>query len=142
MSAFFVTEKTIHDVVTVMRPALMSGDENANEFGRELWRMNIEALRQRYRLDGTDELAQYNDTADRYVFVESTDVTEAQKLKSLNCLLYQCCEGDVDTTDLYKRCDRFSSSLADLLSGGRQVLSFGEHRPFVKGYDEAEWDRS
>ena len=141
MSAFFVSENTIHDVITTLHPAWMTGDEMATDLGRQLIQMNIDAMQEGYEIDA-EELAEYQAARDEYTFVESTDVSEAQLLKSLNCFVYQCAEGDVPKTNpLFARCERHGDLLTLVLAKGRQKLRFGKFRPFVKGYDEAKWGR-
>ena len=140
MSAFFVTKKTIDVVVMAMRPALMTNDDTANAFGRKLYEMNAEALRQRYQLDGTQELTDYLEEAKNYTFEEHKDISDAQLIKSMNCLAYQCCEGDVDESDLYQRLEKEIELQTEAVSKGRTVFQYGANRPFIKGYDEAQWD--
>jgi hypothetical protein len=134
MSAFFVQEGTIDNVIELMRPSAMSGDEVANRFGRELLEMNAESLRQRYDLDGTDELKDYLKAAANYVYVEPK-TSDAQKLKSIGCLTYQCCEGDVDQTPLYKRVAKAETNFGIWLG-----LAPDQSGSTLKGYNEAEWD--
>lgn len=59
--------------------------------GRKLLEMNAEALRQRYDDD--------NDTSYKHTPVE---ISLMQMCKTLHCFRYQCSEGDVPETQLYK----------------------------------------
>ena len=140
MSAFFVSKRTIDNVVMLAKPMHMSGDERANDYGKELIDMNIEALDARYDIKHSGEWSDYHSALEEYVFEEHKDTSEAQQLKSLNCLLYQCSEGDVPETDLFKRLLKLAEDTEQALSKGRQELKFGEYRPFVEGYDDAAWD--
>ena len=127
MSAFFVSRQTIHDAVTawtVMIPQPRSLD-SLNNIGRVLWHMNADALRQRYNLEGTDELAEYKRHAAFYVYALPKDLTTAQMAKSVSCLVYQCSEGDVpETWHSYKVLDGIDRAMGE-----------------PEGYDEAQWDR-
>ena len=118
MSAFFVLEGVIDDVVCLLMPSAMDGDEMANQLGRKLWLMNAEAVQQRYGFDpdgvGAGELATMRAAIDSYTYVEPKSVDEMQRYKSLRCFTYQCCEGNVPEQDLYKRCDKLEDQLDDI----------------------------
>ena len=137
MSAFFVSKSTIDDVITMTRPALMSNDTAANEYGKVLWMMNALAVGARYEEDHSE----YADTISAYTFEEGKDISEAQQLKSLECFLYQCSEGDVPEMSLFRKLDKFCDEMTVTLSKGRQKEKFGQMRPFIEGYDEAQWGR-
>jgi hypothetical protein len=126
MSAFFVSREVIHDTVQawiIAHPQPRSADV-LNGIGRSLWRMNAEALRQRYNLDGTEELAEYLGAAEAYVFFPPK-VSAAQLAKSAHCLRYQSCEGNVpETSDTYQELNRIVDAM------GKPA-----------GYDDAQWDR-
>ena len=138
MSAFMVTKHTIDNVVALAKPMHMSGDSRATEFGAQLIAMNANALGQRYDLPQS-EIDDYALFAKEYVFEERKD-SEVQLLKSLDCFLYQCSEGDVPETDLYKELDKLSTTVTEALSKGRQRIQFGKYYPHVPGWDEAVWD--
>ena len=141
MSAFFVTKKTIDHCVMASIPSAMTGDEVATLQGKTLIAMNIRALVARYpSIADSKELEDYMAAVEAYEFVEHKDAPEAQLLKSLNCWLYQCAEGKVPEEPKYQRLNKLSDDMTGALSGGRQVLQYGEYRPYVPGYEEAEWD--
>jgi hypothetical protein len=102
MSAFIVTEQTIHDTVQAFirhMPTNRAG-KTPDEIGAHLIRMNAEAVRQRYAHipDVVQECAEATAEADDYAFVEPRHLTSGQMLTSATCLLYQCSEGDIETT--------------------------------------------
>ena len=140
MSAFFVQEGVIDDIIATYKPMHMSGDDRANEFGQMLLTMNLYALSQRYVL-GLGERKEYLAVIQGYEYQEPK-TSEAQQLKSLNCFLYQCMEGCTpEALDIYPKLKKHSEFLTEALVKGRQKLSFGEYRPHVEGYDDADWDR-
>ena len=131
MSAFFVSRQTIHDAAQAWIEAHPQprGLSPVNCIGRALWKMNAEALRQRYNLDGTDELAGYVRCASAYVFVQPQNLSRAQMAKSVRCLRYQCSEGDIgegnpDWDLTYEYLSRIADDLGE-----------------PEGFDEATWDR-
>jgi hypothetical protein len=126
MSAFFVTDKTIADAVQCMKECGITRDDLA----RDLWRLNALALEHRY---GTSP-EKFADTIAGYADPKpSSDAF--QVLKSTNCLIYQCSEGDVPELPLYMELERASEAISDRL--GRPDLSGDRHAR----YDAAQWDR-
>lgn len=126
MSAFFVTDKTIADAVQCMQESGIT----RNGLARDLWEMNVRALQQRYSAnpkDYEDVIAAYGDP--------QPSINPYQVLKSANCLLYQCSEGDVTEEPLFKELEQASEALSARL--GEPDLR--ESRDFR--YDAAEWDR-
>lgn len=132
MSAFFVSRQTIHDTVAawcICHPMPRS-TATLDSIGRQLWALNAEALRQRYRLDTTGpenaaELAEYLRDAAAYAYHPPCNASPAQLAKSANCLSYQCCEGDLpETSELYRALDLLCKAM------GKPA-----------GYDAAQWDR-
>jgi predicted aldo/keto reductase-like oxidoreductase len=128
MSAFFVSRQTIHDDVTAWaycQPQPRSMD-TLNTIGRQLWLMNAEAMQQRYpQIVGTEEQTDYLGSAAAHVYFPPRNITLAQMAKSVCCLSYQCCEGDVpETWPAFKTLEQIATTL-------------GEPR----GYDAAQSDR-
>lgn len=122
MSAFFVTEKTIANAVACMAESGIVAD------ARELWRMNANALVQRYNDNAEDfeaDIKAYTSPA------PSQDLY--QLLKSANCLLYQCAEGNVPETRLYAVLETTAIALMHRLGGKEKVNR-------DRRYNEAEWD--
>src|SRR3990167_7877135 len=92
MSAFVVGKETIDKAVF-----LLKGDkpcEWGDLYGQQLWQMNCDAVNQRYSGHVPQEPAYY-----RYLPKQFSRVVA---LKGLQCLIYQCSEGDVPKRALYK----------------------------------------
>jgi hypothetical protein len=92
------------------------------ELSDALHLMNLEAIRQKYGQEYTEEVAEYVDFD-----AKPKKLSSAQFCKSINCLLYQCSEGDVSDSQLYKELDQFSDGLPmEIMLGS-------------KAYDKAKW---
>jgi hypothetical protein len=91
MSAFIVSERTMHRTVHALMPP-DAPCAACDEMGQQLYRLNAEAVLQRY--GRPEDVRRY-----RYAVVFSPLI---QQLKSLNCLIYQCSEGTVPQTTLYQ----------------------------------------
>ena len=134
MSAFLVSEKTISVIVTTLSEILndnSSLQEKASALSIDvispywqekladaLFELNCEALHQRY---GDKEFPLF-----QYQPIHTRSLVEVYK--SLQCFLYQCSEGNVPDTKLFKFMEEFSYRLAH-----RIVM----HLP---AYEKAEWD--
>ena len=130
MSAFLVSEPTMHAVVTSIidlserfsnipthrdwhpgdpMPATLFWSERQIEagtrIGRALYRMNNKALGVRYG-DEADPLAR------TYVFVPQPRMDAVQRFKCIECLLYQCMEGDVPEQPMYRALQRLGLEAA------------------------------
>ena len=102
MSAFLVAKETIHKAVFAMcrvphghgwKPAA----EDMDKVGRELWRLNAQAVSARYS-EPPEEIA--DEEYDYPLRVYPLPVA----LKALQCLIYQCSEGDIPkTSGLYQQ---------------------------------------
>lgn len=103
MSAWFVDARVID--VTVM--AIIAHEKKPTDptaLGRKLWAMNAESLRQRYELDGSDELRDYLASANEYEFQQPPKRCTGYAFKQVACFTYQSCEGNVrETWSLYAR---------------------------------------
>jgi hypothetical protein len=134
MSAFFVSKRTIDNVVGHMRPALMTNDEAANSFGRELIELNICAMLDRYpHIANTDEHRAMTAARDDYTYTEHKDTTDAQYLKSLKCFTYQCCQSGIIEHPLLQKLVAAEEAFRRLLSR--------EGTRVIPGYAEAQWDQ-
>jgi hypothetical protein len=101
MSAFFVDPATVDAAVTaIIRAGVLMSLEEATNIGRGLWTLNAEAVHHRYgeraeeMVGSVEELAAYRWTPRN----EPLPVL----FKSLQCLLYQCDEGNVPEAELYQ----------------------------------------
>ena len=123
MSSYIVDDKTIDRIISVLKQSnLIDYIEglcivDLSDFGQELLNLNISAYDQRYG----GKIGKYN-----YTFTEC-QVTTVQGLKSLRCLLYQCLEGDVPNTKLYKQMRNACGDLAQHIV--EKLLA----------YENAEW---
>lgn len=80
--------------------------EDATKFGRMLLRMNWAGLR-----------ARYGDKPERidYVFVKrETPISVADAYKAMRCLIYQCSEGAVPESKLFKQVGRLGAALCEV----------------------------
>lgn len=119
MSAFIVEDTTIDKVVTFLRDDsdsewarrelaedfkldIAGTPEDAQLLGAALVAMNTRAVNARYR---------ENEVATAYRYCPATAPTIVA-LKAMRCLVYQCSEGDVPATPLYKFLDDFSKQVA------------------------------
>jgi hypothetical protein len=116
MSAFMVEDITINNIVNWLRrnidqlPTIdaklqqLNIDTNApgwaEDLGQVMFLLNMNAVDARY---GDGEAAKFRTLNYRYQVTEP--VSLVQVLKSLQCWLYQCCEGEVPETALYKLFD-------------------------------------
>ena len=116
MSAFMVEDKTINNVVNWLwdeniRLSLiprklkelgfdMSKAGWEENLGQAMFQLNISGVEARY---GTGEAAKFRDLDYQYRMTQTVPLV--QVLKSLQCWLYQCCEGRVPETMLYKLFD-------------------------------------
>jgi len=131
MSAYIVEPKTINRVVSycVIDRDLcewikfyhhydLDTEEGKNKFANDLYKMNVEAVNQRYNEINTIKPIKF----------EFTPVNQFQALKSMHCLRYQCEEGDVPETELFKVLD--------------SIIHFVEHRIIssLPQYEIAEWE--
>jgi hypothetical protein len=144
MSAYVVDDKTINGILphlsaqefdTLARAAcdtftLERDDVEDGVLGEALRTLNVAAVLQRYPdcsvergdLPGPHPFLPY-----RYAPILAGGGSKVQALKSLRCLLYQCSEGTIPETPLYKALDDLSS---------RWALEIVEKLP---EYDRARW---
>jgi hypothetical protein len=98
-----------------------------------LYAMNVEAVHQRYgdtspltmpgHVPTNKQLAQFGSIPYRY-----TETTMVQAFKSVQCLSYQCSEGNVPDSPLYK----FLEELENIIA--KQIVSD------LPEYEKAKWD--
>jgi hypothetical protein len=144
MSAFVIDTATMHRVIRglfgrnrwgqlvarfdgeyTMPGERVSADPTA--VGRKLFAMNVDAVRQRYPSDTPDELPGPCDghaLPDDYTApsrglgrpMTTADMVDAYK--AINCLLYQCSEGNVPDSPLYLELERAAGELAGAIVRG------------------------
>lgn len=135
MSAFVVSDDCMQRAVAGLVAARIVAHDEADETGAALWRLNAEAIRQRYPRDPEmlreAEQAEFTSRTWRWSPIFPKDrAGRVAALKALHCLRYQCAEGDIsDATELgYKLLGRAISNLANLI-----VRELPE-------YDAVPWD--
>ena len=112
MSAYIVDRETMDRVVT----AIATHDnpprhpDEITALGRELYALNLRAVLARYPND-TKETApgpcDISDIHDNFT-PRRSNATRVQLFKAMRCFLYQCSEGDVPDSDLFKAVERFA----------------------------------
>lgn len=117
MSAFLSSDKTINKIATkvfygrdydwIKCQLKDLGIDTVQEFGNALYKMNCESLGQRY---GDKEFSEYKFTLDGNH--QAIDV-----FKSLESYIYQCSEGSVIYTKLYKLMLSLELSMAKRIIG-------------------------
>lgn len=101
MSSFIVSSSTINQIVHLLTPneqRSMMPDEYYNQLGNELWDLNYAATTERYK--------HRNDNSGRNVdyLWRPQCYTKLQMIKSAQCWLYQCSEGDqFEKSALYQK---------------------------------------
>ncbi len=115
MSAYVVESETIHKIISgivergneVIAGYRVEKDWDSrtrlSEFGQAMLRMNESAVGQRYHehVEPTP-----------YQFQRRAVLSHVQTFKALRCFLYQCGEGDVPQTDLYRALWEYLGNLA------------------------------
>lgn len=94
------------------------------DLAERMWEMNAHALNARYG----DDSEMCPDGPFEWVAQRVEPCRPWQVLKSLDCLMYQCSEGNVpETSDLFKKLDKFRASLSRILAS------------HTAEYDAAKW---
>jgi hypothetical protein len=130
MSSFLVTEKTLYNCMKAITKAQYSAlykdiDGSQKKFKiifMALNSLNSLALKVRYNEEPSPG---YKFCSIKYTEASSCKI---QLLKSLQCLIYQCSEGSVIKTGLYKKLLEVKSDLQDLI-----IRDLPE-------YEKAVWD--
>lgn len=136
MSAFMVEDRVINRVVCwlnnrehqwnrdrILEVAQLESTDNEWEekLGASMFQLNMDGVNSRY---GAGQAGEFRSLDYRFAYEMSNDI---QVLKSLQCWLYQCCEGDVPETPLYKA---FSELAGEIAIGIVHKMD---------AYDKAEW---
>ena len=130
MSAWMVSNKTLSEIANLIDAYKIVGYNGfgfnfpsklmetvkgmtTEEIFKALAEMNIEALKQRYD-DYEDMIGEvkFDPDADVYKPRNNGLTYHWQLLKSLQCYLYQCSEGNVPERELYKCIDKLSIRVA------------------------------
>lgn len=142
MSAFVVSDRTMQQCVSALTTDRQSC-EDADQLGRDLYRLNVLAVNHRYRDSRPEIQERMTDEPDAYAewrwkvnnvvgdaaMLPENRVVACQQLKALHCLRYQMSEGEeVPASALYHDVERRTVELA------RQIVSG------LPEYDKATWD--
>ena len=138
MSAYIVEHKTINRIVNklvrevrdnldsyIIQEKLselgydLTNNSDAEKLAKDMFMLNLNAVSQRY----DEEIP-----APVFLFQEKHIASLVQTLKSLNCWMYQCTEGDIPGSKLYK----FFAKMFKNYLLKRIVYGLPE-------YDQAEW---
>lgn len=134
MSAFIVQDKTINRVATYLvsdreaawvKKQLQEKcgiNESLDLIGIAMFNLNVAAVNGRYGADQAGQFRPLNYCAGYQL------ASRVQVLKSLRCWLYQCTEGTVPETDLYKIMEEYAKQLA------YEIIAR------LPEYASAEWD--
>lgn len=127
MSAFVVSKKCMHNAVKAIEPREGTACEDMDKIGAELYTLNCDAVNTRYsHHPERQEPPNY-----KYSPVSPSDV---QLLKSLQCLIYQCSEGEIPERDLHKRMVEREIELL------RSLCNVTQGDGTIIGYHDADWD--
>lgn len=120
MSCFFVGRATVDAVCTLIASAGPTSVDELNRLGRAIWNMNADAFEARYgyekgsgNAEAMADLPTMRAEAAAYTYNPRSEPIAAL-YKSLRCLLYQCAEGSVDETQLYRTLDTIATRLTYL----------------------------
>lgn len=100
--AFILSLQVRSNGTIKLKPTL---HERTAEFAKRLYNMNLDAISQRYASGAGDDYG--------YQFKNRLPIgCKVALYKKIRCLIYQCSEGDVPETDLYKQLNEISNALA------------------------------
>lgn len=135
MSAYVVEKETIDAVVTgLIRSGGVMSLDKATWLGRNLWSMNVDAVSQRYCLNGNDEETEYRAEVASYTFTMRNEPLPVL-VKQMDCLLYQCSEGDVPEREAFKALDKAADMLRPKEPDSKNPWPTKEYR----AYNSAPW---
>jgi hypothetical protein len=130
MSAFIISDETMNRAVNAIRESgnwpisITRGDfdtpDGLTVLGVQLFGLNDDAVSQRYQDERDPEPMPY-----RY---RPSRCSAAAHLKALQCLIYQCSEGDVPSRPIYKALRNAEHALMNKI-----IRSLPD-------YQKAEWD--
>ena len=110
MSSFIVSQECMNNIINglfwnhefkqlygyILEKAGYTTCKDFQRLGEELYSLNARGTGQRYN----DNQMLY--TLIKFDWKDNSSVNEWQVLMSIQCLRYQCCEGDTDEQELYK----------------------------------------
>lgn len=140
MSAFLFGSDGIDRVIAAINYGAQKGCPTpmtllmpANGVGLRLLAMNYKALQECYQERTTGHFGE----APSAYRNRPAQITEVQMLKSLQCFVYQCSEGDVVETPLFQKLDAIKKWFEERL--GYLPPRNGLPTKYPAGYDAAQW---
>lgn len=130
MSAFIVGHETMQRCAigfllgTMPYGAPLANEAEVTETGRKLYAMNQQALVERYN----DNTPAPEFTGQRMRPLTYSKQELVQIYKSMHCLLYQCSEGDVPDSELFKQLELAAGAVASRIVN------------MMHEYQQATWD--
>lgn len=147
MSAFLVTKKHIDYVVAaIMEIGVATGSVTEEEdkhggfrdrLGQWLVDMNIRAVD--YRYSEKNAVPLYRNT---YIGPSKTMAELVLRYKAIECLAYQCAEGDIPETPLYKQLIAAENTVASMIIPGHPDLQYFDASDIIgrmPEYKAAPW---
>jgi hypothetical protein len=140
MSAFIVSDETMHRVVQAMdlyapSPDYLTKDDEANTMvGRMLFSMNNDAIRERYQDRYPDMFCDPQD----YVY-QPVEATTGELYRAVACFTYQCAEGSVPESELYKLVEMVERQLAGVITSD-PVHSLTRSENAMRMTENLPWD--
>lgn len=147
MSAFIVTKTHIdHVVAAIMQIGVATGSVTEEEdkhggfrdrIGQWLIEMNIRAVDCRY--NERNPVPLYRNT---YMGSAKTLAELVKRYKAIQCLAYQCCEGNVPETPLYKQLIAAENTVASMILPGHPDLQYFDASDIIgrmPEYKAAPW---
>jgi len=124
MSAFMVNDKTINSVVTWLTREVSTSHFTMDQLARKynvdlvsdkwdeklanaIFQLNCDGVNARYGNGEAEKFRPLN-----FSYQPEHDFSLVQVIKSLQCWLYQCCEGEVRQTKLYRFFEEVENHLA------------------------------
>lgn len=147
MSAYFVAAETIADAAYAlkvdvgdieMEPDCVSAHD-LDSLGRVLWQLNALAMwecSQEPIGANLGFIAAYTPEAR-----PEASADEWQRFKSLQCLIYQCAEGTVPSTDLFKAMEHAENVIAMRLTRKANIPDAKRAANDDERYEKASWGR-
>lgn len=113
MSCFVCENDTITRAVVAMQaPGSCPSEESLKDLGKKLLELNIRAFKDRYEDRQVQEDGIAVDEEEFELDRNAGHCSKMQLLKSLQCLMYQCSEGDIpESSLLYKRMEEAENRL-------------------------------
>jgi hypothetical protein len=145
MSAYFVSAETIADAAYALRfdvpnaPNPYFGSMGTTAIGQIIWQLNALALAELYGEDMEEHLGSIVGYTDNTKPAHSLD--KWQRLRSLECLTYQCAEGTVPQTALFKAMEEAEHAIVLKLSGKSNIHEAKSAINNTPEYEKAGWGR-